>query len=134
MRRALAFVMMGASVCLAGCFFVSSEPEDNSNPVKPVVMIDELNPDEWAWEPAIIKDASVNNLTLELVIGYRGGCADHDFNLLSPPNLAESLPPQHSLFLTHDAGGGHMRIGTGAKAPLRPLASKEPLLAPLVHA
>ena len=106
MRRALTIVMAVACIGLAGCVFLSSESEaEDSPPVDSVILVDTLDIDAWAWEPATIEGASIDGLTLELMVTYKGGCGDHRFHLLSPPNLAESLPPQHSLFLTHDAGG-----------------------------
>ena len=106
MRRTSAFVMAGACVYLAGCVFLSSESEaEDFAPVDSIILVDTLDMDAWAWEPATIEGASIDGLTLELMVTYRGGCGDHRFHLLSPPNLAQSLPPQHSLFLTHDAGG-----------------------------
>ena len=105
MQCALVCLMLWTCIYSTGCAFLLSDANEESGAVEPVMLIDDLNLEDWAWEPASIKNADVNGLTLELVVAYRGGCADHSFNLLSPPNLAESYPPQHSLFLTHDAEG-----------------------------
>ena len=56
----------------------------------------------------IIKSRIEGN-TLYLKIGYSGGCAKHDFNVIGNPMISKSLPPIRSVELVHLNNGDTCR-------------------------
>jgi hypothetical protein len=51
--------------------------------------------------PTTIHDASLNDNILRLSIGYTGGCAKHNFELVGSEMISKSLPPIRSIKLIH---------------------------------
>lgn len=49
-----------------------------------------------------IKYMEIEDDILTLAISYSGGCAEHEFELISNGAYAKSYPPQLTLFLRHD--------------------------------
>ena len=58
MQRALVCLMLWTCIYSTGCAFLSSDSGEESGAVEPVMLIDELNLEDWAWEPASIKNAT----------------------------------------------------------------------------
>ena len=58
-----------------------------------------------AGDPIDIFDAWIEGDTLKVDIGHSGGCAEHGYALWTTRASTRSLPPQHSVLLTHDANG-----------------------------
>jgi hypothetical protein len=56
----------------------------------------------------VIKSRIEGN-TLFLKIGYSGGCAKHDFNVIGNPMISKSLPPIRSVELIHLNNGDTCR-------------------------
>lgn len=48
-----------------------------------------------------IHDVSLNDNVLRLSIGYTGGCAKHNFELVGSEMISKSLPPIRSIKLIH---------------------------------
>lgn len=55
--------------------------------------------------PFQVKDVTVRNGVLELVVAYFGGCGEHEFGLMTHNDLSQSVPVQAALLLTHDPQG-----------------------------
>ncbi|MFM7681439.1 MAG: hypothetical protein ACKO7P_01660 [Bacteroidota bacterium] len=51
--------------------------------------------------PTTIYEASLNDNILRLSIGYTGGCANHNFELVGSEMISKSLPPIRSIKLIH---------------------------------
>ena len=51
--------------------------------------------------PTKIHDVSLNDNVLRLSIGYTGGCAKHNFELVGSEMISKSLPPIRSIKLIH---------------------------------
>ena len=76
-------------------------PQGEVLPLKVVESFDEVA----TGDPIDIFDARIVGDTLKLDIGHSGGCAEHGYALWTTRASTRSLPPQHSVRLTHDANG-----------------------------
>jgi len=52
-----------------------------------------------------ILSAEIKGSTMQLIISYSGGCAEHSFRLIGSPILTKSLPPQRAVKLIHTNNG-----------------------------
>jgi len=52
-----------------------------------------------------IQSAEIKGTSIQLVVSYSGGCAEHSFRLIGSPILTKSLPPQRSVKLIHNSNG-----------------------------
>ncbi len=64
-----------------------------------------LNPEDLPHDIASIEEVSLKGRTLTLKVASAGGCQTHVWGLAGSPAIAKSLPPQNSIFLTHNANG-----------------------------
>jgi hypothetical protein len=64
----------------------------------PLAEIGDLNTESAAVD---IQSAEIKGSTMQLVISYSGGCAEHSFRLIGSPVLTKSLPPQRAVKLIH---------------------------------
>ena len=86
-------------------------PADTDEPLEGSVLIDD-DVDEAlrASDPYQLhidgdNEPVIENDTLTLTISYSGGCASHDFTLVTNGNFMESDPVQLVVALTHDDNG-----------------------------
>ena len=52
-----------------------------------------------------IQSAEIKGTSIQLVVTYSGGCAEHSFRLIGSPILTKSLPPQRAVKLIHTNNG-----------------------------
>jgi len=64
----------------------------------PLTEIGDLNTESAAVD---ILSAEMKGTTIQLVVSYSGGCAEHRFRLIGSPILTKSLPPQRVVKLIH---------------------------------
>lgn len=64
----------------------------------PLAEIGDLNTESAAVD---ILSAEIKGTSIQLVVSYSGGCAEHSFRLIGSAVLTKSLPPQRSVKLIH---------------------------------
>jgi hypothetical protein len=64
--------------------------------------IGDLNTESAAVD---ILSAEIKGTSIQLVVSYSGGCAEHSFRLIGSAVLTKSLPPQRSVKLIHTNNG-----------------------------
>lgn len=68
-----------------------------------------IPPEDWsdceARDPVTVTGVRQVDDTLEIDVGYSGGCEEHSFAICGPRGFHESYPPQADLVLWHDNGG-----------------------------
>ena len=52
-----------------------------------------------------IQSAEIKGNSIQLVVSYSGGCAEHSFRLMGSAILTKSLPPQRAVKLIHTNNG-----------------------------
>ncbi len=68
----------------------------------PLAEIGDLNTECAAVD---IQSAEIKGTSIQLVVSYSGGCAEHSFRLIGSPVLTKSLPPQRAVKLIHTNNG-----------------------------
>ena len=68
----------------------------------PLAEIGDLNTESAAVD---IQSAEIKGTSIQLVVSYSGGCAEHSFRLIGSPMLTKSLPPQRAVKLIHTNNG-----------------------------
>ena len=81
--------------------------ERKYEPIEIKAEIERIDPEQTS-SVQIIKSRIEGN-TLYLKIGYSGGCAKHDFNVIGNPMISKSLPPIRSVELVHLNNGDTCR-------------------------
>ena len=59
----------------------------------------------WGSDAYKLNVAAITDDTLTVTVSYGGGCADHDFTLVTSGAFMESDPVQIEVFMAHDANG-----------------------------
>jgi hypothetical protein len=77
------------------------KPQDDLLPLGVVDSFEEVG----TGDPIDIRAATISGDTLNIDIGHSGGCAEHAYALWTTRASTRSLPPQHSVRLTHQANG-----------------------------
>lgn len=72
-----------------------------------VVITANTDDSQWPADPVTIHNVTVRGDSLELDVGFRGGCRDHAFLLLSDAAWMESHPVQVGVRLSHDSRDDH---------------------------
>ncbi len=83
-------------IALAGCS--TTNPEN----IK-IILYNEWPGDGYPNDAVEITQVSIEENRLTLNVNYLGGCQKHDFELYAWSAFLESLPPQATLYLSHDA-------------------------------
>lgn len=68
----------------------------------PLAEISDLNTESAAVD---IQSAEIKGTSIQLIVSYSGGCAEHSFRLIGSPILTKSLPPQRAVKLIHTNNG-----------------------------
>ena len=68
----------------------------------PLAEIGDFNTESAAVD---ILSAEIKGTSIQLVVSYSGGCAEHSFRLIGSPVLTKSLPPQRAVKLIHTNNG-----------------------------
>ena len=66
------------------------------------IIVDETLFNQESAEYAV-KQISIEGDSIYIDVSFGGGCESHEFTLVSPGYYAESMPPQLTLSLVHDA-------------------------------
>lgn len=77
-----------------------STPENES---LEVILYDEWPDDGYPSDAAQIISIALEENSLNLEVAYQGGCQQHTFKLYAWSAFLESLPPQGTLYLSHNA-------------------------------
>ena len=107
-KKILLIIISLTITILAGCSTTNPEKTDSEKAdpenIK-AILYDEWPVGGFSSDAADITQVSVeeNNLTIDVT--YQGGCQKHDFNLYAWSAFLESLPPQGTLYLSHNAHG-----------------------------
>lgn len=99
--RHLIFLAVSLSLFFPGC--KSSKSAANSNPAKQIECEEMLlladSPESIRADHYSIDSLSIQNNCLEIYVNYGGGCGDANFKLYYTQTVAQSMPPQTSIFL-----------------------------------
>ena len=100
--------LLNLSIFVIAALSISScvTPKDGSsktkkgNTVQEIETVDSIEGDSLT-DPYTIEEVKVNGDTLIMKVCY-GGCAEHDWKLVTTGKYKKSLPPQLDLLLIHD--------------------------------
>jgi len=128
MSKLVGFIFL-TSMTLTGCSTPGTE-----NPV--VITYDEWPIDGFPNDAAEVNQISLEGDNLTIDVTYQGGCQQHTFELVAWSAFLESLPPQVTLYLSHNAHGDNCTEETNLKLTfdLSPLDQerKDPSEHPLI--
>ena len=85
-------------------FWPTPAPVPAAPEVVPLNMVESFD-EVGRQDPYTLHQAEIEGDVLKLVVGYSGGCEEHEFGLWATRAFNKSLPPQHPLKLAHDAHG-----------------------------
>ena len=99
-------------LCTPGCEQLQDQIKSNvgddtviSNPndgVSPRVVITDAD-ENWGTDDYLLRDATITDDTLRLVVSYSGGCEAHEFTLITSGMFLESAPVQLVISVAHNA-------------------------------
>lgn len=99
-------------LCTPGCEQLQDQIKSNvgddtviSNPndgVSPRVVITDAD-ENWGTDDYLLRDATITDDTLRLVVSYSGGCEAHEFTLITSGMFLESSPVQLVISVAHNA-------------------------------
>lgn len=103
MKKYLVYSIMLLAFALPSCKSSKNGMNHNS-PEKsmPLAEIGDLNTESAAVD---IQSAEIKGNSIQLVVSYSGGCAEHSFRLMGSAILTKSLPPQRAVKLIHTNNG-----------------------------
>ena len=101
-----------AALLLMAASFLSCSDDEPTGSTGPdgdgnitTTLVAELDTADWRTDPFTLLEAGINGDTLNLQVGYGGGCRVHQFGLVISSDFMESQPVQTTALLTHDADG-----------------------------
>jgi hypothetical protein len=95
-------------------------------PADRVVLANGSDPKDWKEDVCFIEVARIEKDTLHLSVSYTGGCAEHDFRLVTWDYFSKAEAPQVKLLLAHDANGDACKaiIKEALRFDISPLAAE----------
>ncbi|MEM7282439.1 MAG: hypothetical protein AAF438_12515 [Pseudomonadota bacterium] len=103
MKSLAVLLLLMLSICGCENPTVSVEPKMSS--LDTVQIINSPSNLDAPMDPLKIVEATVEGSQLLLTVEYSGGAKEHDFALYCGRAIAKSMPPQASVFLSHNAHG-----------------------------
>lgn len=102
MKTILLFVSSILLICCASSKKMNQNKKNNTEKGTPTeiktALLGDINQSSF---PTTIYNAKLKDNVLRLSIGYIGGCAKHNFELVGSEMISKSLPPIRSIKLIH---------------------------------
>ena len=103
MKKNLVYSFALLAIVLVSCKAPKNSMNQNTIETSiPLAEIGDLNMESAAIN---IQSAEIKGTSIQLVVSYSGGCAEHSFRLIGSPVLTKSLPPQRAVKLIHTNNG-----------------------------
>ena len=124
MKKNLVYSFALLAIVLVSCKAPKNSMNQNTIETSiPLAEIGDLNMESAAIN---IQSAEIKGTSIQLVVSYSGGCAEHSFRLIGSPVLTKSLPPQRAMKLIHINNGDQCKkmITDTLLFDVTPLANK----------
>jgi hypothetical protein len=90
---------------LVSCAATREAKRDSKPDSVSEVRIDQAKEQSDRGDPFTIRDAFMQDDLLHIEVSFSGGCAEHEFKLISNQDYNNEYPPELWLFLNHDSKG-----------------------------
>ncbi len=99
MKKNLVYSFALLAIVLVSC--KAPKNSMNQNTIETSIPLAEIG--DFTTESAAVDilSAEIKGTSIQLVVSYSGGCAEHSFRLIGSPVLTKSLPPQRAVKLIH---------------------------------
>lgn len=100
--RILKFIaVMITPLAFMACSTVNKASKSKTDPVIDKIQIVESGEIDSSTDPYIVQSLKIQDSILEIEVCF-GGCAEHDWKLVTSRRYKKSLPPQLDIYLIHD--------------------------------
>jgi len=103
MKKNLVYSFALLAIVLVSC--KAPKCSMNQNTIETSIPLAEIGDLNMESADITIQSAEIKGTSMQLVVSYSGGCAEHSFRLIGSPVLTKSLPPQRAVKLIHISNG-----------------------------